>query len=191
VIGQQNDAEEWVKANEIGSELPDRVKYNWGVALAFQKGMIDRSIYEQWIKRHFHQFRRPEPWLEHVRRYRFSYGTRLHGNISAMLGGVRATWIVHDMRLKEVCDHFCLPAIGFDEVRAGIDLQTLYDRADFTQCHGVYPERYRALYEYVDAAGLPHCLPAPIDCGKAQSGGMEPDLPAGTRDLEALVPQVA
>jgi hypothetical protein len=191
VIGQQNDAEEWVKANEAGSALPERVKYNWGVAVAFQKGLIDRSIYEQWIKKHFYQFRRPEPWLEHVRRYRFSYGTRLHGNIAAMLGGARATWIVHDMRLKEVCDHFCLPSIGFEEVRAGVDLQTLYDRADFSRCHRVYPERYRAFYDYVAEAGLPHCLPAPVDSVTAPNAVPCAELVGEAGDLETLVPQVA
>lgn len=193
VIGQQNDAEEWVKANEAGSTLPEPVKYNWGVAFAFQKGMIDRTEYERWIKKHFYQFRRPEPWLDHVRRYGFSYGTRLHGNIAAMLAGVRATWIVHDMRLKEVCDHFCLPAIGFEEVRAGVDLQTLYDRADFSQCWRIYPERYRALYDYVSSASLPHCLPAPGGCaGVAASNEVAcAELAGGPGDLQALVPQVA
>jgi len=163
VIGQQNDAEEDVKAHESERVFSEPAKYNWGVSLAFEKGLLDRSNYEQWIKRHFYQFRQPEPWLEHMRRYSFSYGTRLHGNIAAMLAGVRAIWIVHDMRLKEVCDHFRLPTIGFDEVRAGADVQTLYDRADYSQCHQIYPARYRALFDYVDGAGLPHSLPEPIE----------------------------
>lgn len=162
VVGQQNDAEEFVKANPASSPLPEPVRYNWGVAFAFEKGLLDRTSYEQWIAKHFYQFRRPEPWLEHMRRYRYSYGTRLHGNIAALLAGVRATWIVHDMRLKEVCDHFCLPTIEFEEVRAGVTLQALFDRADYSQCTRVYPERYRALYDYVDRAGLPHSLPTPI-----------------------------
>lgn len=197
VIGQQNDAEEDVKANEGGSSLPEPVKYNWGVAYAFEKGLMDRKNYEQWIKRHFYQFRQPEPWLEHMRRYCFSYGTRLHGNIAAVLAGVRAMWIVHDMRLKEVCDHFRLPTIGFEEVRAGVDLQTLYDRADYSECHQVYPDRYRALFDYVDGAGLPHSLPTPVDStgtqvtavAVASDASAEPT--AGVGVLGAPVPKVA
>jgi hypothetical protein len=163
VIGQQNDAEEDLKAQDGGSPPPEPVKYNWGIDFAFQKGLIDRANYEQWIRKHFYQFRQPAPWLDHVRRYRFSYGTRLHGNIAALLAGVRAMWIVHDMRLKEVCDHFCLPTIEFEEVGAGVTLQTLYDRADYSQCRRVYPDRYRALYDYVEGAGLPHSLPIPVN----------------------------
>jgi hypothetical protein len=162
VIGQQNDAEQDVKANQGNLPEAKPVKYNWGVAFAFEKGLVDRAKYERWIKSHFHQFHQPAPWLEHMTRYSFSYGTRLHGNIAAMLAGVRAIWVVHDMRLKEVCDHFRLPTIGFEEVKGGVDLKMLHDRADFSQCHGIYPDRYRALFDYVDGAGLPHSLPAPI-----------------------------
>jgi hypothetical protein len=199
-IGQQNDAEEDVKAKENGAALPELANYNWGVAFAFAKGLLDRTNYEPWVKSHFYQFRQPEPWLEHMRRYSFSYGTRLHGNIAALLAGVRAIWIVHDMRLKEVCDHFRLPTIGFDEVRAGVDMQTLYDRADYSQCHRIYPDRYRALFDYVDGAGLPHSLPAPVE-----NTGAQPRVPltatANTRpnievagmesNLGELAPQVA
>ena len=197
VIGQQNDAEEFVKANEAGASLPETIKYNWGIAFAFEKGLMDRTNYEQWVTKHFYQFRRPEPWLEHMRRYRYSYGTRLHGNIAAVLAGVRATWIVHDMRLKEVCDHFCLPTIEFEEVRAGVTLQALLDRADYSQCIRVYPDRYRALYDYVEAAGLPHSLPNPVDSSGAQVTGVDGareavvDLAGGGGVLEACVPQVA
>lgn len=196
VIGQQNDAEEDLKENQGDLPLSGTVEYNWGVAHAFETGLIDRTKYERWIERHFYQFRRPEPWLEHMRRYHFSYGTRLHGNIAAMLAGVRAMWIVHDMRLKEVCDHFRLPTIEFEEVRAGVDLQELYDRADYSRCRQVYPERYRALFDYVDGAGLPHSLPTPADCAGAQTAKLlrDPDAGvdlAGAGIVEGFVPQAA
>jgi hypothetical protein len=195
VIGQQNDAEEDLRANENGPQLVSPTKYNWGVAFAFEKGLMKRADYEQWIKRHFYQFRRPEPWLEHVRQYSFSYGTRLHGNIAAMLAGVRAMWIVHDMRLKEVCERFRLPTIEFEEVRAGVDLQALYERADYSECCQIYPKRYRALFDYVDGAGLPHSLPTPIDSPVSRVtdvvgiSGAGPCLDGGSFRMPA--PQVA
>jgi hypothetical protein len=187
VIGQQNDAEEDVKASEVGSSLPEPVKYNWGIAFGFEKGLLDRANYERWIRRHFYQFRRPEPWLEHMRRYCFSYGTRLHGNIAALLAGVPAMWIVHDMRLKEVCDHFRLPTIAFEQVRTGIDLQALYDGADYSQCSHVYPERYRALFDYVEGSGLPHSLPVPINT----VGGDSADVAGKTGIVGGFAPFAA
>jgi Polysaccharide pyruvyl transferase len=161
-IGQQNDAEEDLKAQAEGaaSVLPN--KFNWAVEMAFKKGIIDQQQYEHWIRHHFYQFRQPEPWLEHLRRYCFSYGTRLHGNMAAMIAGTRALWIVHDMRTKELCDHFGLPFVELKEVCGGANLEALFDRADYSRCVQVYPERYRALFEYVDGAGLPHSLPRPL-----------------------------
>jgi Polysaccharide pyruvyl transferase len=160
-IGQQNDAEEDMRAQKAGESAHASVKFNWAVEMAFKKGLIDHQKYELWIRDHFFQFRRPEVWLDHMQRYRFSYGTRLHGNMAAMIAGVRALWIVHDMRTKELCDHFCLPYVDLNEVRAGVDLEGLYDRADFSRCFQVYPDRYRVIFEYVDQAGLPHSLPTP------------------------------
>jgi hypothetical protein len=172
IIGQQNDAEEDLKAQAGGAAAALPSKFNWAVAMAFKKGLIDQQQYEHWIKGHFYQFRQPEPWLEHMRRYCFSYGTRLHGNMAAMISGTRALWIVHDTRTKELCDHFGLPFIELKEVRGGVNLEALFDRADYSRCVQVYPERYRVLFEYVDGAGLPHSLPRPLAApGRGVSAG--------------------
>jgi hypothetical protein len=161
VIGQGNTAEEELKSEDTDPSFTKSREFGWEVGTALEKGLIDRRRYEHWIKTHFYQFQRPEPWFNHMQRYCFSYGTRLHGNIAAMIAGVRAMWIVHDMRLKEVLDHFRLPSIAYKDVKNGVDLEALFDRADYSECAKIYPDRYRTLYEYVDRAGLPHCLPAP------------------------------
>jgi hypothetical protein len=162
IIGQGNTAEEDLKSLESEGTAPVPLRFGWEVGIAFEKGLIARGEYERWIRDHFYQFRRPEAWLGHMRRYCFSYGTRLHGNIAAMIAGTRALWIVHDMRTKEVCDHFGLPWVELKEVQTGVQLESLFDRADYSRCFQVYPDRYRVLYEYVDQAGLPHSLPAPV-----------------------------
>jgi len=161
VIGQGNGGEEELK-QKAGASASMRIRFGWDVELAIEKGLIDRGQYELWIRDHFYQFRRPETWLDHMRRYSFSYGTRLHGNMAAMLAGTRAVWIVHDMRTKELCDHFCLPWVELKEVEGGVDLEALFDRADYSRCFQIYPDRYRVLFEYVDRAGLPHSLPPPV-----------------------------
>ncbi len=162
IIGQGNAAEEDLKSEEMDAAGMGTAKFGWEVGVAFEKGLIDRGQYKHWIRKHFYQFRRPEAWLDHMRRYCFSYGTRLHGNMAAMIAGTRALWIVHDMRTKEVCDHFGLPWVELKEVQTGVQLEALFDRADYSRCFQVYPDRYRVLFEYVDRAGLPHSLPAPV-----------------------------
>jgi hypothetical protein len=170
-IGQGNTAEENLKAQKAATKATAPVEFGWDVGPALERGLIDRAQYERWIRNHFYQFQRPAPWLDHMRRYCFSYGTRLHGNMAAMIAGVRAIWILHDMRLKEVLDHFRLPRMEYKEVQGGVNLQTLLDRADYSECAKVYPDRYRTLYEYVDRAGLPHSLPVPVGVTRQSSGG--------------------
>lgn len=174
VIGQGNGGEEELRQREPGEAAAAGVRFGWDVELAFEKGLMDRGQYERWARDHFYQFRRPEAWLDHMRRYRFCYGTRLHGNMAAMIAGTRALWIVHDMRTKEVCDHFKLPRVELDEVQGGVNLEALFERADYSGCRQIYPERYRVLFEYVDRASLPHSLPAPIAATATQNREVSP-----------------
>jgi Polysaccharide pyruvyl transferase len=168
IIGQGNGGEEELRCGGGGTPASAPIELSWDVELAFAAGLLDRRQYEDWIRGHFFQFRRPQPWLDHMRSYRFSYGTRLHGNMAAMIAGTPALWIVHDMRTKEVCDHFRLPYVEISEVRNGVHLEGLLDRADFSRCMQIYPARYRVLYDYVNEAGLPHSLSAPIGCEEAR-----------------------
>lgn len=172
VIGQGNGGEE--ELTEDKSNSLAAVKFGWDVEAAIDQGLIDRQQYEHWIRHHFYQFRRPEAWLDHMRRYCFSYGTRLHGNMAAMIAGTRALWIVHDMRTKEVCEHFNLPSVELSEVRGGANFNFLFDRADYSGCIQIYPERYRTLFEYVDRAGLAHLLPPPDAATDAQDHTVYP-----------------
>ena len=174
VIGQGNGDEEDLRQQPCVASPSARIKFAWDVEIACEKGLIDRRQYEHWIKSHFYQFRRPGPWLDHMQRYCFSYGTRLHGNVAAMISGVRAMWLVHDMRIKEVLEHFRLPWVELKEVRNGVNLKTLFDRADYGECAKVYPDRYRTLFDYVERAGFPHSLPNPVSAIQS----LDHDVPA-------------
>ncbi|MFZ3238350.1 MAG: polysaccharide pyruvyl transferase family protein [Stellaceae bacterium] len=174
VVGQSNGGEEVLRQGQPGMGMTADLKLGWDVELAVEQGLFDRGQYERWVRDHFYQFRRPEAWLDHMQHYRFCYGTRLHGNMTAMIAGTRALWIVHDMRTKEVCDHFRLPWVELGEVRDGIDLEALFERADYAGCKQIYPERYRVLFEYVERAGLPHSLPAPLAAAGAPNREVPP-----------------
>jgi hypothetical protein len=155
-IGQGNIHEQEIHDDELPT-----TPYRWGVDIALEKGLIDQGPYENWIKTHFFQFDDPSSWIEHMKRYGFSFGTRLHGNMAALIAGTRALWIVHDMRTKEVCEHFRLPFVEFETLGKGAALADLVERADYLDCIRSYPDRFRALYEYLEGAGVPHCLPRP------------------------------
>jgi len=53
-------------------------------------------------------------WLEHLRRYDVSVGTRIHGNLVALQAGVPALFLSHDARTEEIIETLGMPAGSWD-----------------------------------------------------------------------------
>ncbi len=155
MIGQGNIAEEQIITGEIPTD------FGWWLSDAFARGLIDQARYERWIRSRFYQFHDAESWIGHMGRYRVSYGTRFHGNMAGLIAGARALWVIHDMRTKELCDLFKLPGVTLQEVREGICIAELMERADYLACIKIYPDRYRVVFDYLQDARVPHVLPVP------------------------------
>jgi hypothetical protein len=51
-------------------------------------------------------------WLGSTATMTASIGSRFHGNIAAILSGVPALFLVHDMRTLELCEHFRVPHVN-------------------------------------------------------------------------------
>jgi hypothetical protein len=137
----------------------------------FSEGMIPRDRFSDWVAKHGHEFYDIDEWINHMQRYRFSYGTRLHGNMAALQAGVSALWIIHDLRTKELAEYLRLPSMYIDEAKKVTDVRRFFDRADYSDFIKTYPENYRRLYDYLEGAGVEHTLPAPI--GRHADGGAQ------------------
>ena len=85
--------------------------------------------FARWSEVHGHAFFDVEAWLEHYRRFDFVLGTRIHGVILALQSGVPGLCIVHDTRMRELCETMLVPFVLAEDVRDGIrreDLAALY-----------------------------------------------------------------
>ena len=51
----------------------------------------------------------PWPWIDALRTVDFSFGTRIHGNIAALLAGTPAVVLAHDSRTLELARYFEIP----------------------------------------------------------------------------------
>ncbi|MGV8931095.1 MAG: polysaccharide pyruvyl transferase family protein [Luteimonas sp.] len=86
-----------------------------------------------------------DEWFSWIRDYDFSFGTRFHGNVAALLNGVPAVIFTHDSRTEELCEFAAIPHVSVSDIEY-LDPQEIYECADFD----LFEERSRAIFgDYV------------------------------------------
>ncbi|MGH3315556.1 MAG: polysaccharide pyruvyl transferase family protein [Nocardioidaceae bacterium] len=98
----------------------------------------------------------PQPWLEYLRDCEFAFGTRLHGNVAALLAGTPAVLLAHDSRTAELAEYHGMPHRRFADVTADVDARGLfadYDPAEFNRRYG---DCFSAYVDFLDRNGLAH-----------------------------------
>nr|WP_235453759.1 polysaccharide pyruvyl transferase family protein [Streptomyces olivochromogenes] len=99
----------------------------------------------------------PVTWIEDLRSFDFSFGSRIHGNIAALLAGTPATVLCGDSRTLELCRYFEIPHQRLDKVTkdpAAADPARLYEQADFGGLVGGHRERFERFTAFLDKNGL-------------------------------------
>ncbi|MFH9858227.1 polysaccharide pyruvyl transferase family protein [Streptomyces sp. NPDC017202] len=96
----------------------------------------------------------PVRWMDDLRDFDYSFGSRIHGNIAALLAGTPATVLAFDSRTLELCRYFEIPHRLLNEVPADLDPATLYEEADFGPLTGNHRERFERFTGFLDKNGL-------------------------------------
>ncbi|MBY8343098.1 polysaccharide pyruvyl transferase family protein [Streptomyces spinosirectus] len=96
----------------------------------------------------------PVTWIDDLRDYDFSFGSRIHGNIAALLAGTPATVLCGDSRTLELCRYFEIPHRRIDKQTPGLDPAQLYEEADFTGLTGNHLERFERFTGFLERNGL-------------------------------------
>ncbi|MFF5563044.1 polysaccharide pyruvyl transferase family protein [Streptomyces sp. NPDC012623] len=92
----------------------------------------------------------PKTWIEDLAAYDFAYGTRIHGNIAALLAGTPAVVLAHDSRTLELCRYFDIPYRMLDELPADTEPEDLYAAADYAPMLKGHRERFRRFTAFLD-----------------------------------------
>lgn len=158
LVGQE-EFYEWALVNG----LPDPLVAEGRRAVRLRRALDSLGIpledYTGYLARRFRQFEDIDTWRDWVAGFRFSFGTRFHGNMTALQSGVPALWITHDGRTAELCRLLALPAVPFEEVRGLRSVGELFDRMDLGPFRRAYRTGFARLRDYLDRAALPHNLP--------------------------------
>ncbi|WP_030900765.1 polysaccharide pyruvyl transferase family protein [Streptomyces sp. NRRL F-5126] len=96
----------------------------------------------------------PATWISELRSYDFAYGTRIHGNVAALLAGTPSVVLTHDSRTLELCRYFDIPHRPLTELAADTDPRDLYESADFSGIAKGHAARFERVVAFLDRNGL-------------------------------------
>ncbi|MFG2552785.1 polysaccharide pyruvyl transferase family protein [Streptomyces sp. NPDC048581] len=96
----------------------------------------------------------PVTWIDDLRGFDFSFGSRIHGNIAALLAGTPATVLCGDSRTLELCRYFDIPHRRIDKLPEDLDPASLYEEADFGALMSGHHERFERFTAFLDRNGL-------------------------------------
>ncbi|MEV1077656.1 polysaccharide pyruvyl transferase family protein [Streptomyces sp. NPDC050211] len=99
----------------------------------------------------------PITWIDDLRPFDFSFGSRIHGNIAALLAGTPATVLCGDSRTLELCRYFGIPHRRIDQLpedSGATDPARLYEEADLAELTGGHQERFERFTGFLDRNGL-------------------------------------
>lgn len=75
----------------------------------------------------------PKVWIEELAGYDFAHGTRIHGNVAALLAGTPSVVVAHDSRTLELCRYFDIPFRMLSDLPGDVDPQEFVRRRRLRQ----------------------------------------------------------
>lgn len=97
------------------------------------------------------------PWIDFMRTQSFAIGTRIHGNVTALLAGTPAHVIAHDSRTLELAKYFEIPHTELSKIRQ-FDLRKTFESSDYTAMEKNHGERLAIYAKFLERNGLKHIL---------------------------------
>ena len=123
------------------------------------------TVLSTWLRHHARWFFTPQLWIDQMRRYDMSVGSRFHGNLAAIQAGTPALNLVFDTRTRELCDYLALPYMMLSDFHGDLSPQELHGRADYSRFTATYGQRFETYRSFLAASGIEHTLaevaPAP------------------------------
>ncbi|WP_029068419.1 polysaccharide pyruvyl transferase family protein [Jonesia quinghaiensis] len=91
----------------------------------------------------------PWGWIESFTEQDFAFGTRLHGNIAAILAGTPAHILAHDSRTLELAEYHAMPHTKYTRDGDVPLAEDLYQDTDYTQFNELMPQRFETYLQFL------------------------------------------
>ncbi|WP_411079775.1 polysaccharide pyruvyl transferase family protein [Streptomyces sp. cmx-18-6] len=154
----------------IAQDLPDLEMMYWGdtsEAAQLEADQPRHRTHPVFQDNRARLFLDPVTWINTLGTYDFSFGTRIHGNITALLGGTPSVVLAHDSRTRELSEYFDIPHRRLTDFAGRIDVAELYDGADFSALLSGHRRRFEVITGFLAKHGLDHVYAEGGDQGAA------------------------
>ena len=95
-------------------------------------------------------------WMSYIKSFEFSFGTRIHGNIIALLSGVPAHVIAHDSRTLELVEYFEIPHTKLSMLDNKIFAEDFAKQSDYTNYLKNHQFRFDQFVNFLDQNNVPY-----------------------------------
>lgn len=93
-------------------------------------------------------------WLGYLKEKEFSFGSRIHGNIAAILAGTPCFIVVSDQRIKELADYHQIPYLLMGDLTRDTSIFQLHEQADFSRIAKGHQARFLHYLDFLHENGL-------------------------------------
>jgi hypothetical protein len=91
----------------------------------------------------------PQPWMNFLSECDFSFGTRIHGNITSLLAGTPCHVLAHDSRTLELVRYFEIPHTLMSNLSTDIDAKDLFQKSNYTNLMKNHKTRFNTYKEFL------------------------------------------
>ncbi len=133
--------------------------------IGYEKMHLDNGYFVQcdhdFIKSgRVHSFVDTMSWVSYLHNNAgLSAGTRIHGNIAALMSGVPALVIAGDSRVMEICNFYKIPCRTLEDMQKNTSLRDWYEEADYNAMNQRYPEALAIYEQFFEKNKIPHRVP--------------------------------
>ena len=93
-------------------------------------------------------------WLEFLGEQDFSIGSRIHGNIAAILAGIPSFVIVSDKRILELVEYHQIPHMMLQDLGDHMHAGEIYEKTDFSKVAKGHKQRFDHYLDFLRKNGI-------------------------------------
>lgn len=93
-------------------------------------------------------------WLDFLKENKFSFGSRIHGNIAGVLAGIPSYVFVYDARILELAKYHNIPYQTIDAISPETNIFDIYEKTDFSSVKAGHEERFMHFLHFLEINGI-------------------------------------